>query len=47
MRLVTWNLQHLFLFASFEKKWQFVEEVVNPDVAMLTEARFPRPFNVG
>ena len=41
-RIATWNVQHLFPVASFEKKWQFLEEVINPDIAILTEAKFPQ-----
>ena len=42
IRLATWNMQHLFPVASFDEKWQYLEDVIRPDVAVLTEARFPK-----
>ena len=41
MKVATWNVQHLFPTAKFEKRWQFLEDAIQPDIAILTEAKFP------
>jgi len=39
LRVVTWNMNAVAPVASWADKWRYLQEVLRPDIALLTEAR--------
>jgi len=41
MRVATWNMKQVAPRQPIENRWQWIEDVINPDVVVLTEATLP------